>query len=287
MDSMLSLDSLAVAINAAHERCQRSYVTMLSDARSTGELLLQAKAQVSYGEWTTWIANHCQFSDRTAQRYMQIASSWDSLQSKTATVADLGVRMACEMIASERVLDKPDEKMVRAAVSKPKNNLPTSKDIKPGDRVAVIDPESPEHGQELEVTEVVQDAIALVKKGNETYPLLINQVEVLERPRASNPSGHQRDAMLHAPPTRQDIKPIPADVEAQHGSNQNSETTKSNTFPQRERKGQLVTTPPNSVPKLIKKEVTVTALQDVLQRILDECGEYLPQELIDEARELL
>ena len=157
----------------------------------------------------------------------------------------------------------------------------------------------------------MQDAIALCQKGNETYPLLINQVEVLERP---------------TPDVVQDIKPI-KDLEAQpdrqHGGNRNPETTKGlrplhrlqqllpggnlqeslqapgwniqensgslmadNAFPSEDAIRQSNTMPPLSHAKS-KREVTVAALQELLRRILDECEEYLPQELIDEARELL
>lgn len=283
MDSILSLDSLAIAINAAHERCQRSYVTMLSDARSTGELLLQAKSQLPHGQWTAWLSSNCAFSDRTAQRYMQIASSWDTLQSKTDTVADLGVRMACEMIASEKILDLPNENKTRV-VPKPKNQIATHSDIRPGDRVAVIDPESPEHGQELEVSEVVQDAIALVKKGGETYPLLVNQVKVVS--------------------SREDIEDIKSsaasDALKSSATNAGSlcksgEPHKNNNLPL---SGKVVSSLPQNMlaetrqraPQgggLSQVEITVAALQDILRRILDECGEYLSPELIDEARELL
>ena len=287
MNTSLSLDSLASAINAAHTRCERSYVTMLEDAKCAGELLLQAKSQLPHGQWTAWLSSNCAFSDRTAQRYMQIASSWDSLQSKTDTVADLGVRMACEMIAQEKVFDKPDEpsNMKSAShIAAPRGNLPTTKkpDIRPGDRVTVTDPESPEYGQELEVTEVVQDAIALVKKGGETYPLLVNQVEVVERP---------------TPPLQQvaeSIKPIPKGGNLERFPQTNGGTSNTVAPPSLPQENRDAGPPKNntSPQPLLQcaqstKEVTVAALQDILRRILDECEEYLPQELIDEARELL
>lgn len=293
----LSLDSLSQAINAAHTRCQRSYATMLEDAKCAGELLLQAKSQLPHGQWTAWLTSNCAFSDRTAQRYMQIASSWDSLQSKTATVADLGVRMACEMIASEKVLDKPDEN--KSPTPKPKSQIATHSGIRPGDRIKVTDELSPEYGQELEVAEVVQGAIALVRKGNEAYPLLFNQVEVLER--HSSELDRLSSANVSSP-TLGDIKPVPADLEAQsnkqHGGNRNLETTKVRTLsagqgqtyqsaqPTRDQSNGGRGMVGNAFPKS-NREVTVAALQDVLRRILDECEEHLPQELIDEARELL
>lgn len=296
MDSMLSLDSLAPAINTAHERCRAAYRTVLADAKSAGELLLQAKSQVPYGQWLNWLEKNCTCSDRTARHYMQIATHWEEIQSTSATVADLGVKGAIEAIADKSAPEVAIRKFTPSITRDfGKNNshryslttldhhaLPKP-DIRVGDRIRVTDPESPEHGQEMEVSEIVQDAIALAKKGNETYPLLVNQVEVLERltpPSLSAPSGvgfrldkhsglpQPEKACPNSPDSKnhQPLSPQPQRVQARANMARfSSESSDENSA----------------------KEITVTALQDVLRRILDECEEYLSRQLIDEARELL
>src|SRR4051794_9611635 len=39
-----------------------------------GKELLKAKAQLEHGQWEKWLAVECDFTDRTAQRYMQAAT---------------------------------------------------------------------------------------------------------------------------------------------------------------------------------------------------------------------
>lgn len=92
--------AIADEINAEHERAYGKAREALEHARRAGELLLQAKAGMQHGEWLPWLTAHCSFSERTAQGYMRLARDWDKLQSKSATVADLGLRDALDLLAA-------------------------------------------------------------------------------------------------------------------------------------------------------------------------------------------
>lgn len=61
-----------------------------------GKRLIEAKAQLSHGEWEGWLAEKVEFSARTARRFMQIAENYD----KTDTgVLYLGMRKALALLA--------------------------------------------------------------------------------------------------------------------------------------------------------------------------------------------
>lgn len=92
----LELTSLADQINAAHLEVEQSYRRALQAAYVAGQALLEAKRRLNHGEFLPWLSANCQFSERSAQRYMAIAQHWEPLQleSKSATVADFGIREA-------------------------------------------------------------------------------------------------------------------------------------------------------------------------------------------------
>ena len=93
------LPVLATEINAEHEAALAAISRGMAHALKAGDLLLEAKASVPHGQWAAWLADNTGLSERTAQRYMQIARERPQLEAKTATVADLTIRAACELIA--------------------------------------------------------------------------------------------------------------------------------------------------------------------------------------------
>jgi 16S rRNA G966 N2-methylase RsmD len=100
------LDDLAVAVMAEHEACHRAVADALEHARRCGELLVQAKREVAYGEWLPWLAVHCPtVAPTTAQNYMRVASRWPELMAKTQRVADLSLRQALKLLTSRRETD--------------------------------------------------------------------------------------------------------------------------------------------------------------------------------------
>lgn len=100
MNALPAVADLAVQINTEHERAFGKAREALEHARRAGELLLQAKAAVDHGQWLPWLAANVAFSERTAQGYMRLAARWDTLQTKSATVADLGLRDALKCMST-------------------------------------------------------------------------------------------------------------------------------------------------------------------------------------------
>ena len=94
----VGLTGLAAEINNEHS----AFVSGLAHAVKAGELLLQAKAIVAHGDWASWLADNVTFSERTARGYMRVAEHWPEL-SKTATVADLTLRGALQLLSKPRI----------------------------------------------------------------------------------------------------------------------------------------------------------------------------------------
>ena len=59
----------------------------LDKAIRIGELLAEQKQSLKHGEFTSWIAAHLPFTDRTARNYMRLHENREKL--KTETVSDL------------------------------------------------------------------------------------------------------------------------------------------------------------------------------------------------------
>ena len=67
-----------------------------------GELLIEAKAQVTHGEWGSWLETNVEVADRTARTYMALARRWEKLsESKRQRVADLPLRAALKSSEAE------------------------------------------------------------------------------------------------------------------------------------------------------------------------------------------
>ena len=100
--------SLAADINTEHAAAYGKAREALQHARRAGELLIEAKVGLSHGEWLPWLRAHCDFSERTAQGYMRLASRWPELESKSATAADLPLRNALKALAEPASDDGAD-----------------------------------------------------------------------------------------------------------------------------------------------------------------------------------
>jgi hypothetical protein len=94
------LAELAGRINAEHQQVETALRAGLEHARAAGELLLQAKAQCGHGRWLEWLKANVAFTDRTARRYMTIASRWGELTDKSDTVSDLTCRDALQLLSA-------------------------------------------------------------------------------------------------------------------------------------------------------------------------------------------
>lgn len=89
-----SLSALIKDINAAHEACIASVRGALNHAYRAGAALLEAKAQVEHGKWLDWVARHCTFSERTAQRYIQVAQRMSNPNTTRASFSSIREALA-------------------------------------------------------------------------------------------------------------------------------------------------------------------------------------------------
>ena len=92
------LQSLAAQINKAHDDACASVRTALGHACRAGDLLLEAKRQLGHGAWLPWLRQNCSVSERTAQKYIQLARKLPELVAKTPRVADLSLREAIHVV---------------------------------------------------------------------------------------------------------------------------------------------------------------------------------------------
>ncbi len=70
---MLLTQSVIDQINTHHQNAIKQAQNAIESAKAAGELLLQVKASLPHGTFTSWIKNNLNVSDRQAQRYMAVA----------------------------------------------------------------------------------------------------------------------------------------------------------------------------------------------------------------------
>jgi len=104
------LTVLAADVQAAHLDIQASAEAMAERALVAGNALIEAKGLLQHGEWGRWLQDHCAMSERSAQRYMQMARAG----LKSATVADLGIRGAAASIARRATASRDPSSVARA-----------------------------------------------------------------------------------------------------------------------------------------------------------------------------
>jgi hypothetical protein len=105
----VNLADLALRIRAAHDGVQAAARISIEHALTAGDLLIQAKKQLKHGQWLPWLEQHCKISDRTAQRYIQLARHRSLLEANPSSVADLTLQGALELISAPRTSAGPSE----------------------------------------------------------------------------------------------------------------------------------------------------------------------------------
>jgi hypothetical protein len=88
-------NDLIVAINNEHEAILDGFTKMVTHAIRCGELLIEAKAIIPYGEWEDWVGDNCKFAMTTARGYMRLA---ELSSEERQRVAGLSLRDALEAI---------------------------------------------------------------------------------------------------------------------------------------------------------------------------------------------
>jgi Protein of unknown function (DUF3102) len=117
-----SLAVLAARIRDEHEATAIALKRGIEHAFTAGELLIEAKAQVPHGQWLPWLRDHCQVSERMAQRYIRLAQHREVIEANTTPLSDLTLNGALALLtipgtaekviaateASEAVADKAE-----------------------------------------------------------------------------------------------------------------------------------------------------------------------------------
>ena len=75
----IPLETYAADIRALHNEAHDLAGQAIERAIECGRLLTEAKAALPHGEFGTWLADNCGFSDRTARRYMTLHTNRASL----------------------------------------------------------------------------------------------------------------------------------------------------------------------------------------------------------------
>jgi hypothetical protein len=94
---MTNLTNQAAEIRRHHEAVAAAARTAMEHALAAGALLTEVKTALSHGTFEAWVAENCNFSARTARRYMQLDAHRGTLP------AGAGVRAALEQIKTATV----------------------------------------------------------------------------------------------------------------------------------------------------------------------------------------
>ena len=90
---MLPIETIITQINKLHINAKKQAKEAVESAKAAGALLLQVKASLPHGTWTTWLNANIDVSERQAQRYMATAKGKHVplllLANKTDTVSVL------------------------------------------------------------------------------------------------------------------------------------------------------------------------------------------------------
>lgn len=102
----VALSELAERINAEHKAAEAAARSALGHALAAGKLLMEAKAAVNHGEWSAWLADHFEGSERTARAYMRLAKHWRTINAKRQSTADLSIHDALQLLAEPKITER-------------------------------------------------------------------------------------------------------------------------------------------------------------------------------------
>jgi hypothetical protein len=115
-NSQRPLAALAREAGAVIVRIREAHGSLLRLIMSLGDTLIEARDQVSHGQWADWLHENCELSARTAQSYMQLARHRAPIQAKSADSADLSIDAALKYV---RKIAGKTEVAVAAPVDEP------------------------------------------------------------------------------------------------------------------------------------------------------------------------
>jgi Protein of unknown function (DUF3102) len=108
-----TLAALAAKINQEHRKVEAGKAKVkaefgktLQHAKRAGKWLVEAKERTPHGQWGPWLEANFEFTQRTAQMYMEIYSRWEEIQQNTKSISDLTITSA---LASLRAIAPPQK----------------------------------------------------------------------------------------------------------------------------------------------------------------------------------
>ena len=163
-----SLPDLATRIRAGHSAVIEAKKNIVRKAIEVGGWLKQAKdsPEMKHGQWLPWLKANCpEISERTAQRYMELADNKEPLEEalklKSAAMADLTLAGAVELLKS------PELEAITPLLAKSKQPKTTTNTTPTNPQAAVEPPDSPSDedvGKEWLEALAVDDLITWLKE---------------------------------------------------------------------------------------------------------------------------
>lgn len=92
-----TLDELGAEIRSTVYTAKRASQSAVVFAIRAGQLLLKARPRVPKGKWGAWLAANCQFSERTALEYMQVAQAFNEGRVDVRRAADSLRNVLCQL----------------------------------------------------------------------------------------------------------------------------------------------------------------------------------------------
>ena len=111
-----SLADLAGRIKIEHQAVAIALKGSIEHAIAAGELLIEAKAQIQHGGWLPWLRDHCNISERMAQRYLRLARNRAALEAKSDIVSDLSIGGALALLTVPKELNDPSDLLAVASI---------------------------------------------------------------------------------------------------------------------------------------------------------------------------
>ncbi len=94
------LAALAETIRREHSAVGHAAINMLAHAMAAGDALAAAKAKVTHGNWAQWLRRETDLSERTAQRYLQLAAARAQLDANPSRATDLSITGALRVLGN-------------------------------------------------------------------------------------------------------------------------------------------------------------------------------------------
>jgi Protein of unknown function (DUF3102) len=132
-----ALALLATRIRAEHAATAAAVQSSVDHALAAGDLLAEAKAKVSHGQWLPWLTRHCEMAERTAQLYMRLARNRIAIEAKRDSGVDVTLHNVQALLAAPPPPPpKPARKLGKPARKAAKNEANASTSAANPQRVA-------------------------------------------------------------------------------------------------------------------------------------------------------